>query len=134
MLFRSLGLAFRQQRREMGVSQRSYAELRGWSKGRQCRLEATAGELRLEVLLEALDGTGFELVLVRTGDSAPSATPHHLTGQWAHWLDSEFVARDDADRRFPAHREVRRTVRPPWWWWRLYSTSRCFGPEWTTEE
>ncbi|MGB3763967.1 MAG: hypothetical protein WA966_12165 [Ornithinimicrobium sp.] len=129
-----LGLAFREHRREKGMSQRSYADVRGWSKGRQWRLESTAGELRLQVLLEALDGTGFTLGLIRTKTTDLSLAPGQLSGEWTLWLDSEFVARDEADRRFPPHRRVRRTIRPPWWWWRLYSTSRCFGPEWTTEE
>ncbi len=147
-----LGLAFRQHRREKGMSQRAYAEFRGWSKGRQYRLEVSAGELRLEALIHALAGTGFALTVVREegrdaeheegGDAgreagsevsgAPASVP--LTGQSAVWLDSEFVAQDDASRRFPPHFEVRRTVHPPWWWQRLYSTTGRFIPEWTTQE
>lgn len=133
---RLLGLAFRQHRREKRMSQRAYAEFRGWSKGRQGRLETAAGELRLDVLADALDGTGFALAVVREdcGGAVPTQVLAPLTGQSEVWLDSEFIAQDDADRRFPAHVEVRRTVHPPWWWQRLYSTSRTFGPEWTTEE
>lgn len=133
-LVQLLALAFRQHRREEGMSQRAYAKFRGWSKGRQSRLEAAAGELRLDLLVDALEGTGFALAVVCDRRREFRTTSERLTGQSALWLDSELIARDDAGRRFPAHVMVRRTINPPWWWQRLYSTSRCVGPEWTTEE
>ncbi len=91
-------------------------------------------ELRLDLLVDALEGTGFALAVVCDRRREFRTTSERLTGQSALWLDSELIARDDAGRRFPAHVMVRRTINPPWWWQRLYSTSRCVGPEWTTEE
>ncbi len=147
-----LGLAFRQHRRDEGMSQRAYADFRGWSKGRQGRLEASAGELRLDVLIHALAGTGFALTVVREDgreaereddrdagregscDAVRVSASTPLTGQSALWLDSEFIAQDDAGRKFPAHVAVRRTAHPPWWWQRLHSTTGRFIPEWTTQE
>lgn len=126
----TIGLAFRAHRRDLELTQRSYADHRGWSKGQQCRLESHAGGQRLDALVEALVGTGVRLALVREGDLAGPPATEVISPE--HWPATEFIARDAAGRRFPAHRDVRRAPYPPdWWMWR-YSTSRCDSPEWTT--
>lgn len=134
----------RGHRRDLGLTQRSYAIFRGWSKGRQYRLESLAGELRLDSLVEALRGTGFRLALVH--EESDGSSPNRQVGvdddagpapeevelvQPHEWVDTEFLARDAAGRRFPAHKRPYQPTRPPnWWLWR-YSTSRCDSPKWS---
>lgn len=139
-----VGLAFRRHRRDLTMTQRSYAIFRGWSKGRQYRLESLAGEQRLDYVVEALAGTGFPLVLVWEDPQAcvtdhdvgalefgPTARPVSLMhpGEWA---DTEFLARDNAGRRFPAHKGPYRPRSPPRWWWGRYASWGCDPPRWTT--
>lgn len=150
-----IGLVFRRHRGAMGMSQRAYAQWRGWSKGRQGRLEGSAGDQRLDEVVCALMGTGYRLALVHDGDQASPRTAGLLGARStgtpgmglscvegiaarvvapSDWDHSEFVAKDEAGRKFPAHKEVRRTTEPPLWWMFRYSTSRGFWPEWTTAE
>ncbi len=157
-----VGLALRRHRSAVRMSQRAYAQWRGWSKGRQGRLEGSAGNQRLEEVVCALRGTGYRLALIHDGDEvlpraaeplAAVADPGDLESlsgrkrESAHdrdiaayvavpsdWDISEFVAKDEAGRKFPAHKEVRRTTEPPLWWMFRHSTSRGIWPEWTTAE
>lgn len=121
-----VALALRDHRHRLGTSQRDYARQRGWTKTRQHRLERTPGELKLVDVVEALGPTGFHLVLCRD-QNADSGLAR------ASWSAPELVARDAADRRFPAHRRARRTgPMEPHWWWRNFSTdSRTEKPLWT---
>lgn len=164
-----VGLVFRRHRGAVGMSQRAYAQWRGWSKGRQGRLEGSAGDQRLDEIVCALRGTGYRLALIHEGDEiappAVGASRDTDTGERAalsdlrrlsdlrhlsdlgnreaiaasvvaasDWDSTEFVAKDEAGRRFPAHKKVRRTTDPPLWWMFRYSTSRGIWPEWTTAE
>lgn len=129
----SIGLAMRATRNAAGASQRAYAEMRGWSKTHQHRLEAAAANLQLGRILEALEGTGFELALLATdAEGAAPSTGRRLKPE--DWEDSELIAVDAARRRFPANREVRRTsTGPTWWWWQHSTDARARTPDWTTE-
>lgn len=129
----AVGLAVREIRRGAGLGQRAYAESRGWSKTHQHRLEADAGELRLRSVVEALKGTGIELMIARVGtDTAVDARGQRI--QPSDWPDTELIARDARGRRFPAHRSVRRaTGAPTWWTWRHGASALATEPEWTTE-
>ena len=111
----SVGLALRDHRRRLRLSQRAYAAMRGWSASHIARLETGAGRYALDDLVQALEGTGFGLALVRQGEGDSSAaeivTP-------ASWPETELVARvRDGSRRFPAHHETRAVTNPPNWWW-----------------
>lgn len=150
-----VGLAFRRHRASVAVSQRAYAQWRGWSKARQARFEGHAEDQRLGDVACALQGTGYRLVVMYEGGEtslsaspatsppASAATPAlaRQRGQEgtsmavpSDWNADEFVARDEAGRRFPAHKRVRRTAGPPMWWMFRYSTSRGVWPEWTAAE
>ncbi len=168
-----VGLVFRGHRGALGMSQRTYAQWRGWSKGRQGRLERTAGDQRLDEILCALRGTGYRLALLHDGSEVSPASSKPLTevtiladvenlsgrkgfgdlqeiadlpetadqvdiaacvAAPSDWGSDEFVARDQAGRKFPAHKPVRRTSGPPLWWMFRYSTSRGLWPEWTTAD
>lgn len=142
-----IGLALRAHRRALGLSQRRYAASRGLSRAMLARLEAGAGSMSLDTVVEALRGTGFTLRVGMT------PTPPRPTG--AAQLDEEVAAKDLADddaarcvelsragpqpcehvppgawdptdliarvrggsRRFPAHRDVLAVADPPLWWW-----------------
>jgi hypothetical protein len=84
-----IGLALRAHRRTLGLSQRRYAERRGWGRGRVGRLETQAGRVTLDDVLDALEGTPFRLYL----GPAPS-----------HPAAAEVLARDRGVRRIPRHR------------------------------
>jgi transcriptional regulator with XRE-family HTH domain len=56
-----VGLALRAHRRALGLSQRSYAASRGLSRAMLARLEAGAGRMSLDTVVDALEGTGFVL-------------------------------------------------------------------------
>lgn len=159
-----VGLVFRRHRGALGMSQRAYAQWRGWSKGRQGRLEGSAGDQRLDGVLSALQGTGYRLALVHHGDGVAAQAVSAFKGSAGagertdfgdlgalndlerhepvaafvaaptDWGSDEFVAKDEAGRKFPAHRRVKRTTGPPLWWMFRYSTSRGIWPEWTTAE
>lgn len=84
-----IGLALRAHRRALGLSQRRYAEHRGWGRGRVGRLETQAGRLTLDDVLDALEGTPFRLYL-GPAPSQPAAT--------------EVLALDRGVRRLTSHR------------------------------
>ncbi|GGK82075.1 hypothetical protein GCM10011509_33260 [Ornithinimicrobium pekingense] len=85
-----------------------------------------AGGLRLDAVMQLLEGTGFGLAVVRT-DQAPPAIGWDLT---------DLEARTRRGSRFPAHRQVRRSVRGPLWWhYHEVLGGRGLGPQpaWTAE-
>ncbi|MFW5468594.1 helix-turn-helix domain-containing protein [Knoellia sp. CPCC 206435] len=111
----SVGLALRDHRRRLGLSQRAYAAMRGWSASYIARLETGSGRYALDDLVEALEGTGFYLALVQRGEGASAAAE---IVEPASWPETELVARvRDGSRRFPAHHETRAVTNPPNWWW-----------------
>lgn len=139
-----IGLAMRTHRRELGLPQRAYAAIRGWSKTHQARLESTAEELKVGTVRAALEGTGFRLVLVHDGPGIPvsSALACQMAAEDSddeiveavrveQFIDSEMVAKDAADRRFPVTRLVRRTECAPKWWMDRFGAWGGHGPEWT---
>ncbi len=137
----AVGLAMRDHRRRAGTTQRAYARLRGWSKTHQFRLESQAEGLRLERVAQALQGTGFELVLRSVDvegehdlDNAAGGAAETSYVRAEDWPVTELVARDAQQRRFPPGRPVRRTgILGPDWWWRRYSSDiQHRPPEWTT--
>lgn len=113
-------LAVRADRHRRGLSQRAYASDRGWSKSFVARLETRPGAIPFASVLEALDGTGTELVL---RGPAPE-----------EWPAAELLARDRAGRRLPAHYHARRLTLPHHWWQlrHPYGTPRR-EPDWTAE-
>lgn len=58
-----IGLAFRAERQRLGLSQRAYAARRGWTLGTVIRLETTVDGMKLGDVVDALDGTAFQLCL-----------------------------------------------------------------------
>lgn len=123
---RDVGLALRSDRRLRGQSQRAYARERSISRQDLARAEVDAGGLRLGAVMQLLEGTGFELAVVRT-DQAPPAIRWDLT---------DLEARTRRGSRFPAHRQVRRSARGPLWWhYHEVLGGREFGPQpaWTAE-
>jgi transcriptional regulator with XRE-family HTH domain len=128
-----VGLALRDHRRALGLSQRAYAASRGLSRAMLARLEAGAGRMSLDTVVSALAGTGFELRVTfdepppRTpgaAEEAPSTTPPvgapsaQVVIPPETWLPTDLVARvRGGSRRFPAHRVVEPVSEPPLWWW-----------------
>lgn len=133
-----VGLALRDHRRSLGLSQRAYAASRGLSRAMLARLEAGAGRMSLDTVVSALEGTGFELrvafdepppTLPEAGvatpptaaapTAAPPPAPQPEVGVPPDaWLATDLVARvRGGSRRFPAHRVVEPVVNPPMWWW-----------------
>jgi transcriptional regulator with XRE-family HTH domain len=128
-----VGLALRDHRRALGLSQRAYAASRGLSRAMLARLEAGAGRMSLDTVVSALEGTGFELRVAfdsppPTMPEATVATPSTSAQESAPstdvgvppeaWLPTDLVARvRGGSRRFPAHRVVEPVVNPPLWWW-----------------
>lgn len=122
---RDVGLALRAHRRELAQSQRGYARRRGLSRDVLARAEVDAGRLSLEVVTCLLKSTGFELAVVPVGRS-----PH------VDWDRTDLAARTRSGSRFPAHRQVRESVRGPvWWHYHEVLGNREFGmqPTWTAE-
>ena len=131
-----IGLALRDHRRRLGMSQRTYATTRGLSRTMLARLEAGAGRMSLDTVVTALDGTGFVLQVGFSPDH-PSPPPADHAGALAApvtdsavplpgpsgvppetWAPTDLVARVRGNtRRFPAHREVGAVTNPPLWWW-----------------
>lgn len=131
-----VGLALRAHRRRLGMSQRAYASARGISRAMLARLEAGAGRMSLDAVMEVLEGTGFTLIVTVFGDD-PDPTPEGgaaalavaCAGEGAQavlpprvrpevWAPTDLVARvRGGSRRFPAHREVLAVTNPPMWWW-----------------
>lgn len=125
----AVGLALRDHRRRLGLSQRAYARLRSKTPSSIARLESSAGCSQLKAVIEALDGTGFELALVRPGDEDTGSTPAAIVGPDA-WPMTELLARvRDGSRRFPAHHEAQAVVSPPSWWWHREFFAGRPGPE-----
>lgn len=122
-----VGLAMRAGRRDLGLSQRAFAEHTGLGKSAVARLESRAGRLALDDVRDALGLAGFELVVVPRG--APVDQPA--------WCPTDLQARTRGGSRFAAHHEVVRTSMGPGWWWvdELWRRTRRLGPcpEWTTE-
>jgi transcriptional regulator with XRE-family HTH domain len=131
-----VGLALRAHRRALGQSQRSYAASRGLSRAMLARLEAGAGRMSLDTVVDALEGTGFVLKVgfdrlppqpsgaAAEEESLPAGGLEEL--QFAPvdgvppeaWQPTDLVARvRGGSRRFPAHRKVHAVVNPPTWWW-----------------
>lgn len=122
-----VGLAMRARRRELGLSQRAYAEESGLHKSTVARLESRAGRVALDDLSEALDQAGYELVVVPRGTRVSQPA----------WCATDLVARTRGGSRFAAHHEVWPAGPGPGWWWvdELWRRNRRRGPqpEWTTE-
>lgn len=126
----AVGLALRDHRKRLGLSQRAYAQVRGKPPSLIARLECSAGRFHLDALVEALLGTGFELSLVRLGDGDPDVDEATIV-EPDSWPVTELLARvRDGSRRFPAHHETQSVVNPPAWWWHREFFGRARpGPE-----
>ena len=131
-----VGLALRDHRRRLGMSQRTYAGTRGLSRAMLARLEAGAGRLSLDTVVKALEGTGFVLqvgfspdhpspppvddacALAVPGSDAAVPLPRPSAVPAEAWAPTDLVARVRGNtRRFPAHRTVEAVINPPLWWW-----------------
>lgn len=131
-----VGLALREHRRKLGLSQRAYARRRGLSRAMLARLEAGAGQMRLDTISDALVGTGFMLCVTFSMDE-PDPSPDDAASGCAAaaddepeihvaprrvppeaWAPTDLVAAvRGGSRRFPAHRKVYPVTNPPLWWW-----------------
>ena len=146
-----VGLALRDHRRALGLSQRAYASSRGLSRAMVARLEAGAGRMSLDTVVLALEGTGFELRVTfddpppRTPGAAEavpstsaqeSASPEDVGISPQVWLPTDLVARvRGGSRRFPAHRVVLPVTDPPTWWWlHEFFSGPTEKPEWYAPE
>jgi transcriptional regulator with XRE-family HTH domain len=98
----------RRARREAQLSQREMATKVGISKSALARIESGEGEPSIATIFELLAVAGYFLIAV---------TPE---GQLLRPFDVE-GARDLGGRRFPAHRQVFRTMRGDFadYWWSL---------------
>ncbi len=119
-----VGLALRDHRRRLRMSQRAYARFRGLHRSMVARLEAGRGDVSLEAAADALRGTGFALFVgvvdepsgprpggaAAAADEAPPTAPGPSPRRLAAsaWEATDLVARvRGGGRRFPAHRRVR---------------------------
>lgn len=125
----SVGLALRDHRRRLGLSQRAYAAVRRRAPSIIARLETSAGRFQLDDVVDALEGTGFALALVRRQEHQSGAA---TIVDPATWPMTELIARvRDGSRRFPAHHETEAVINPPnWWWHREYFVGWGPEPEW----
>jgi transcriptional regulator with XRE-family HTH domain len=141
----AITMAVRADRRRLGLDQRGYAALKGWSKSQLARLESDPGSIRLVQVLQVLDGTGFGLGVHATvdgpdpDDGGPAAAGVAVEGpplEAEDWPVAELLARTGAGARFPANKAVRRVgYGGPAWFRRHYE---CWarppkGPDWTAE-
>jgi transcriptional regulator with XRE-family HTH domain len=146
-----VGLALRDHRRGLGLSQRAYAASRGLSRAMLARLEAGAGRMSLDTVVSALEGTGFELRVTFDAPtpttpgaaeavpptSAPEpASPEDVSIPPEAWLPTDLVARvRGGSRRFPAHRVVEPVSDPPLWWWiHEFFSGPTEKPQWYAPE
>ena len=130
-----VGLALRDHRRRLRLSQRAYARLRGLHRSMLARLEAGTADVSLQSAVDALEGTGFALY-VGVAEDPPEPAPSAAAGRVPRsaplsapsrsrrrvppdaWEATDLVARvRGGGRRFPAHRRVRAIDMPPPWWW-----------------
>ncbi|MFC7487510.1 helix-turn-helix domain-containing protein [Knoellia sp. CPCC 206453] len=127
----AVGLALRAHRRRLGLSQRAYAAVRGRPPVAIARLESSAGSLRLDDVVEALEGTGFALALVTRADS-DAGTVAATVVEPGSWPLTELLARvRDGSRRFPAHHDTEAVINPPkWWWHREFFVGKGPEPQW----
>lgn len=127
----AVGLALRDHRRRLGLSQRAYAAVRGRAPSAIARLETSAGTLRLDDVVLALEGTGFALALVRCSDRGEGNMQATVV-EPDSWPLTELLARvRDGSRRFPAHHDTQAVVNPPrWWWHREFFAGKGPEPEW----
>ncbi|EAQ00192.1 hypothetical protein JNB_08474 [Janibacter sp. HTCC2649] len=127
----AVGLALRDHRRRLGLSQRAYAAVRGRPPAAIAALESSAGSLRLDDVVEALEDTGFALALVKGVDGDGSNVTATVV-EAGSWPLTELLARvRDGSRRFPAHHETRAVVIPPrWWWHREFLAGQGPEPQW----
>ena len=152
-----IGLALRAHRRALGLSQRQYAASRGLSRAMLARLEAGAGRMSLDTVVDALRGTGFALQVGLASppphssaaaiqiaeepasedaadvNASPRAGPAALERVAVDaWDPTDLVARvRGGSRRFPAHRKVWAVTEPPLWWWiHEYFSGPTERPQW----
>jgi len=127
----AVGLALRDHRRRLRLSQRAYAAVRSRPPSTIARLESSAGRFSLDDVVEALSGTGFALALVQPGDIADQASAATIVMP-ASWPVTELLARvRDGSRRFPAHHDTQAVINPPiWWWHREFFVGKGPEPKW----
>lgn len=137
-----VGLALRDHRRRLGLSQRAYAAVRERLPSAIARLETSAGRFQLDDVLDALNGTGFALALVRCADDADDAIDaiDEQRGTAVpvvpgSWPTTELIARTrDGSPHFPAHHETHAVINPPNWWWRReFSFGKGPEPQWDAQ-
>jgi transcriptional regulator with XRE-family HTH domain len=143
-----VGLALRDHRRRLRMSQRAYARFRGLHRSMVARLEAGRGDVGLETAVDALRGTGFALFVGvvdepsgpgpggaaaradETPPTPPGPSPRRLPA--SAWEATDLVARvRGGGRRFPAHRRVSPvSMPPPWWWVHEFFAGPSEEPQW----
>lgn len=127
----AVGMALRDHRRRLGLSQRAYATLRDMAASTIARLECSAGRFSLNEISTALEGTGFALALIRVTDPRGTNSVSAIV-EPGSWPETELLARvRDGSRRFPAHHDTRAVTNPPnWWWHREFFVGKGPEPQW----
>lgn len=127
----AVGMALRDHRRRLGLSQRAYATLRDMTSSTIARLERSAGPFSLDDVIRALDSTGFALALIREPDPGEQQCPGAIV-QPDSWPVTELLAQvRDGSRSVPAHHETEAVVNPPrWWWHREFFAGKGPEPQW----
>ncbi|MCE1178729.1 MAG: hypothetical protein LWW86_06815 [Micrococcales bacterium] len=113
----AVSLAVRRDRARLVMSQRAYADHRGWSKTYAARIEARPEEFRLGQAVAALRGTGFRLALVADPDDGGGSGLDPPPVDPQSWTAAELIGRDLGGRRLPAHARVSRSTEPAMWFY-----------------
>ena len=106
-----VGYAFRSARKRLRMSQRAYAKHLGISPARMARFEVDAGRQPLELVIQVLAQSGFQLLLRPVADKSD---PAHSDD---HEQRSTLDLFDAAGRRLPAHCDPYRLSSPQMWWY-----------------
>lgn len=126
----AIGLAIRDHRRRLGMSQRAYAAMRKLAPTLIARAETRAGRFLVDDVVEVLAGTGFGLALVQYGEAEDGSVSAAIVDP-STWGMTDLIARvRDGSRRFPAHHETHPDTVPPWWWHREFFVGKGPEPYW----
>lgn len=98
-----VGLVSRRFRRERGLSQRSLAEVIGWSQPSLHRAERDAAPLSLHRVESFLRHLGYRLAIVPAESGVASPLGEDADEMWGA---PDLIARDAAGRRLPPHGQV----------------------------
>ena len=102
-----VGLAVREGRRRLGLSQRGLAQQLSLSQTLVRRLEIQAGGVPFGRVVEVMGALGFDLLVAEHEADGPAEPVDPRS-----WTVADLVVRDSAGRRLPAHVRVARVIGP----------------------